>query len=83
MARALLYSKRECHLCDEAAAILTSIAAELDLDWHRVDIETDPALFERFRYDIPVVEILGGATLQWPTTRERVRRAVLERASRS
>ena len=83
MARALLYSKRECHLCDEAAAILTSIAAELDLDWHRVDIEADPALFERFRYDIPVLEILGGATLQWPTTRERVRRAVLERASRS
>ena len=79
MARALLYSKRECHLCDEAAAILTSIAAELDLDWHRVDIEADPALFERLRYAIPIIEIVGGPTLPWPTTRERVRRAVLDR----
>ena len=76
MPRATLYSKRDCHLCDQAAEILEAIGREMDLQWRRVDIESDPALFARFRYDIPVIEVAGGVTLKWPTTRERVRRAL-------
>ncbi len=83
LVEALLYSKHDCHLCDDAAAILASLASELDLTWRRVDIEADPSLFARFRYEIPIIEIVGGATLKWPTTRERVRRAVLAGAGRS
>ena len=83
VAEAILYSKRDCHLCDDAAAILASVASELPLAWRRVDIEADPALFERFRYEIPVIAIVGGPTLSWPTTRERVRRAVLDRPNRA
>jgi hypothetical protein len=72
----ILYSKPGCHLCDEAAEILTGLARELPLDWRRVDIESDPALFARFRDEIPVIRVVGGAELKWPTTRERVRRAL-------
>ena len=48
----------------------------MDLQWRRVDIESDPAVFARFQYEIPVIEVAGGATLKWPTTRERVKRAL-------
>lgn len=73
----MLYSKKDCHLCDDAAAILSRVGPELGFTWTRIDIEHDPALYERFRYRIPVIEIVGGLTLDWPTTAERVRRAVL------
>ncbi|HYU19571.1 MAG TPA: glutaredoxin family protein [Chloroflexota bacterium] len=74
----ILYGKTDCHLCDEAASILASLAREISFDWRRVDIESEPELFERFRYEIPVIQIEGGAELKWPTTRERVRRALAE-----
>ena len=80
MATAILYGKPECHLCEDAAAILDGLAREGALRWRRVDIRADPSVFERSRYAIPVIEIEGGPTLAWPTTRERVRRALAAEA---
>jgi hypothetical protein len=82
VASAILYGKSDCHLCDDAAAILDDLARREGLRWRKVDITADPALFARFRHTIPVIEIVGGATLAWPTTRERVRRAMLAAAGR-
>ena len=76
MASVILYSTPACHLCDRAAAILVDLAREVPFRWRRVDIRSDPALWERFRYEIPVIHVEGGAELRWPTTRERVRRAL-------
>jgi len=73
---AILYSKPDCHLCDQAAAILDRLAREIDLSWQRLDIRSDPDLWERFQYTIPVIEIEGGIQLAWPTTPERIRRAL-------
>jgi len=73
---AVLYGKADCHLCDEAEAILTAVSRDLGVRWRKVDIDSDPALFERFRYRIPVVEIPGGPSLDWPTTAGQVRRAL-------
>jgi Glutaredoxin-like domain (DUF836) len=75
----VLYSKRDCHLCEEAAAILTRLEAEVSLVWRTVDITSDQLLFDQFKYRIPVIQIENGPTLDWPTTVERVRRAVLTR----
>jgi glutaredoxin len=72
----ILYSKPGCHLCDQAAAILDRLAQEIDLSWRRQDIRSDPDLWERFRYTIPVIEIDGGVQLAWPTTPERIRCAL-------
>jgi hypothetical protein len=71
-----LYSTPDCHLCDEAAAILATLERRARFRWRRVDIRSNASLFERYRYDIPVIQIDGGATLTWPTTRERVFRAL-------
>ena len=74
--RVRLYSKPECHLCDLAAEILRTLSREMRFQWERVNIESDPDLLRRFRHDIPVIEIERGTLLKWPTTRERVRRAI-------
>lgn len=78
MAEIILYSKPDCHLCEQAAGILAGLEREMTFAWRIVDIEGDPALFARWRYQIPIIEVVGGATLAWPTTRERVRRAIVE-----
>jgi hypothetical protein len=77
----VLYGKAECHLCEEAEAIVSRVTADLGIGYRKVDIESSPVLFEQFRYRIPVIEVVGGdgaggATLDWPTTPERVRRAI-------
>jgi glutaredoxin len=54
-----IYSKADCSLCDEAKQALLQVQQRIPFELVEVDIEKDPALFERFRYDIPVVFING------------------------
>lgn len=49
------YTKAGCHLCDTAREMLDEIAAEIDYDLTEIDIRRDPALFEEYRYRIPVI----------------------------
>lgn len=50
-----LYSKVGCCLCDEAREALDEVAANTPFDLREIDILSDPALFERYRYRIPVI----------------------------
>jgi glutaredoxin len=47
----LIYSKPDCHLCEEAKFILK----KLKLDFQEINIEQDAEAFEKYRYEIPVV----------------------------
>ena len=53
--RVVLYTRAGCHLCDDAKQVLN----EHGLTIESVDIDTDPALRERFDMWVPVVEIDG------------------------
>ena len=50
-----LLEKADCGLCGEAYRALRRVALDVPLDVHRVDITTDPALFDRYALRIPVV----------------------------
>jgi glutaredoxin len=54
-----LYSKPGCHLCEDVRALLDDLAAERGFQLEEVDIQTDAALYARYRYEIPVVLIDG------------------------
>jgi glutaredoxin len=54
-----IYSRPACHLCDEAKANIVSARTEIDFDIEEINIDTDPALRDRYGYDIPVVLING------------------------
>ena len=53
-----VYSRRDCHLCDEALAALDSIDRE-GLVVDVVDIEGDDALLARYLERIPVIALDG------------------------
>ena len=55
-----LYSRPECHLCDQAREQLEAMRAEgAGFELREVDIESDPALLARFLERIPVIEVEG------------------------
>ena len=53
-----VYSREDCHLCDEALAALDSIDRE-GLVVEVVDIEGDDALLPRYLERIPVIALDG------------------------
>ncbi len=55
----LLYSKPGCHLCEELRAELDHLQPELGYTIDEIDITQDAALFERYRYEIPVLLMDG------------------------
>jgi glutaredoxin len=55
MPSATLYTRRGCHLCDDALAVLQ----QHGLTPHLVDIDADPELCQRYNECVPVVEING------------------------
>lgn len=62
MVRVELYTKPGCHLCDEAKAVLARVRERIPFDLVEFDITADSGLFDRYRYDIPVVVVPGRRT---------------------
>jgi glutaredoxin len=51
------YTKAGCHLCEQAREMLDDIAAEVAYELTEIDIRSDLALFEEYRYRIPIIII--------------------------
>lgn len=72
----ILYSKAGCHLCDEARDHLEDLAADHPFELDEIDIRRDEALFERYRYRIPVIVVDGVERLEGRIGAEDVRALV-------
>ena len=51
------YTKAGCHLCEEARDMLEDIAALTIYELTEIDIRSNPTIFEKYRYRIPVILI--------------------------
>jgi len=56
--RVVVYTRANCHLCDDAVSVLKRYSADLP-PIETVDVDSDPALAQRFGNCVPVVEIDG------------------------
>jgi glutaredoxin len=54
-----LYGRPDCHLCDDARAVLERVRADAEFELVERDIERDPELLRRYLERIPVVAIDG------------------------
>lgn len=52
-----VYTRRNCHLCEEAKASIAASGIAVTL--REVDIDDDPVLRRRYMNDIPVIEVEG------------------------
>ena len=75
-ARVTLYSRRDCHLCDQARAVIEQVCADLGEQYAEVDIDTDPALRKRFTDEVPVTFVDGRQHDFWRVDPARLRTAL-------
>ncbi|MBL7993751.1 glutaredoxin family protein [bacterium] len=54
-----IFSKPQCHLCDDAKEVLINAKKYFDLEIVEINIEENREYFEKYRYDIPVIRING------------------------
>ena len=55
----IVYSRPGCHLCDEAKLAIKAAGCDDQFTFTEIDIESDPDLLRKYKYDIPVVTIDG------------------------
>lgn len=60
------YTKAGCHLCEDARELLDEIAQETEYRLTEIDIRSDMAIFEFYRYRIPVIIINQETLLEAP-----------------
>lgn len=77
----VLYTRAGCHLCDAMKAEFERARLGRTCTLREVDIDSDPALVERYGRSIPVLEIAGRAACKGRATAEEIARKV-ERALR-
>lgn len=76
-ARITLIGKPGCHLCDEARAVISRVAADLGEQWAELDITQDPELSERYWEQIPVTLVDGVRHDFWRVDEARLRAALM------
>ena len=54
-----ILTKQNCTLCDEAKKVVTKVLPDYSAQLVMTDIESDPALYEKFKERIPVLKING------------------------
>jgi glutaredoxin len=75
-ARVVVYSRDGCHLCEAAEQVVAELVAETGDAWARIDIDTEPALQERFTDQVPVTFVDGRQHDFWRVDPNRLRAAL-------
>lgn len=77
--RITLIGRPGCHLCDDARAVVSAVAAELGEQWQELSIDDDPALRARYAEQIPVTLVDGAQHDFWRVSADRLRTALTSR----
>jgi glutaredoxin len=75
-AQVILYTKPGCHLCEVMKREIASAGCDELFVLEEINIENDPELFARFRFDIPILFINGTQTFQHRLTAESFKEAL-------
>ncbi len=54
-----IFSKENCQLCDEAKNVIKKVKMSIEFDFIEIDITKDKEIFEKYKYDIPVIHLNG------------------------
>jgi uncharacterized membrane protein len=66
-----LYTRKDCHLCEQAKADLGSLQEKYPHRLVEIDIDADPALQKKYLLEIPVVEV-GPYALKSPFDKQKL-----------
>jgi glutaredoxin len=78
MIRVTLYSKPGCHLCEIVEQVISFVKTRRPFNFEKKNIEDDPADFERYQHEIPVICVNGREIGRHALTAEALERALNE-----
>lgn len=61
----VVYSRKNCHLCDEVKESLRRLERRADFRWREVDIDAEPELQRLYNDEVPVVFINGSKAFKY------------------
>jgi glutaredoxin len=76
-AHVIIYSRPGCHLCDEAKQAIEAAHCPDEYTLAEINIESDPDLLRRYKYDIPVITINGVEAFRHRLTSEAFQERLL------
>jgi thiol-disulfide isomerase/thioredoxin len=71
------YTKPKCSLCDDVRILLSQLKKENPLNIKEVNILDDPNLYEKYKYEIPVLLFPDGSELKGRIGSEELRKKIL------
>jgi predicted DCC family thiol-disulfide oxidoreductase YuxK len=71
-----LISGPNCHLCDQAKAMLYPLLEVKNIQLNELNVRDDAALFEQYGTRIPVVFFADGREKGWPFTTAQIARMI-------
>ncbi len=74
IARVVLFARFGCHLCDDAREVVAKVCKAAGETWREIDVDTDPALVEKYGEYVPVVEVDGVQQGFWQVDGDRLAR---------
>lgn len=70
------YTRRGCHLCETAEAVLRTEQARTPFHVEVIDIDTDPELVDIYSLLVPVTVLPNGDELHYRVDIERLRKSL-------
>ena len=75
-----LYTRRGCHLCDEAKQAIGIARRHSAFDYDEFDIDSDPELRQLYNEEVPVIAIDGKKAFKYRLTAEELLQKLADRA---
>ena len=70
----VLYTRRECHLCDEMKAVVEEVSRGFPVRMSVVDVDSRPELARDYGAEVPVLFVNGSKFAKYRADPRRLRR---------
>jgi len=75
-----LYTRRGCHLCDEAKREIEAARRRRAFDYDELDIDADAGLLQLYNEEVPVIAIDGRKAFKYRLTADELLKKLETRA---
>ncbi|MBI1729918.1 glutaredoxin family protein [Candidatus Acetothermia bacterium] len=82
MTKLIFYTKPDCPLCEKAFVVVKKTKKRTDFQLEIRDITQDKVLFEKYCFDIPIIELNGVIRFRGRVTEEELGAALLNNLRR-
>ena len=79
-AELLLYTRKECCLCEEMKSTLGRVAARISFTLQEIDVDTSPGLQAKYGEEVPVLFINGRKAFKYRLTAKELEKSLKREA---